>query len=79
MDAGAITNVVYSAARVLSVLHDDLTRSGVALVLVHAPSSLLADLDRHRLTEVIGAQHIFETLHEALAMIRGQRVSAGAK
>jgi MFS superfamily sulfate permease-like transporter len=79
VDAGAITNVDYSAARVLSVLHDDLTRSGVALVLVHAASSLLADLDRHRLTEVIGAQHIFETLHEALAMIRGQRVSAGAK
>jgi MFS superfamily sulfate permease-like transporter len=40
VDAGAITNVDYSAARVLSVLHDDLTRSGVALVLVHAASSL---------------------------------------
>jgi SulP family sulfate permease len=79
LDAGAITNVDYSAARVLSVLLDDLTRNDVTLVLVHAQASLLADLDRHRLTDVIGAQHIFETLHEALAMIRGQRVSAGTK
>jgi SulP family sulfate permease len=79
VDAGAITNVDYSAARVLSALHDDLTRNGVTVVLVHAQASLLADLDRHRLTDVIGSQHVFETLHEALAMIRGQRVSAGAK
>jgi Sulfate permease family len=46
-------------------------------VLVHAQSSLQADLDRHRLTAVIGADHVIETLHEALAMIRGQRVPAG--
>jgi SulP family sulfate permease len=72
VDAGAITNVDYSAARVLRGLQDDLTRDGVVLVLVHAQSSLLADLDRHRLTDVIGPRHIFETLHEALAMIRGQ-------
>jgi len=79
VDAGAITNVDYSAARVLRALHDDLTRHGVGVVLVHAQASLLADLDRHRLIEVIGADHIFETLHEALAMIRGQRISAGTK
>jgi sulfate permease, SulP family len=79
VDAGAITNVDYSAARVLRTLQDDLTRGGVVLVLVHAQSSLLADLDRHRLTDVIGARHIFETLHEAVAMIRGQRVPAGPK
>jgi MFS superfamily sulfate permease-like transporter len=70
LDAGAITNVDYSAARVLRALQDDLTRTGVVLVLVHAQSSLLADLDRHRLTDVIGANHIFETLREAVAIIR---------
>jgi SulP family sulfate permease len=76
VDAGAITNVDYSAARVLRDLHEDLTRDGVVLVLVHAQSSLQADLDRHRLTDVIGADHIFDTLHEALAAIRGHRVHA---
>jgi sulfate permease, SulP family len=79
VDAGAITNVDYSAARVLRDLHEDLTRDGVVLVLTHAQSSLQADLDRHRLTDVIGTDHIFDSLREPLAMIRGQRVSAGAK
>jgi high affinity sulfate transporter 1 len=76
VDAGAITNVDYSAARVLGALQDDLTRDGVVLVLVHAQSSLRADLDRHRLTDVIGADHVFDSLHEALAAIHGHRVHA---
>lgn len=76
VDAGAITNVDYSAARVLRDLHEDLTRDGVVLMLVHAQSSLQADLDRHRLTDVIGADHVFDSLHEALAMIREKRLRA---
>src|SRR5262249_8278249 len=76
VDAGAITNVDYSAARVWRALQDTLTRAGVALVLVHAQASLRADLDRHRLTDVVGAERIFDSLHEALAAIRGQRVRA---
>ena len=74
IDGGAITSVDYSAARVLRDLQQDLIRSGVVLVLVHAQSSLLADLDRHRLTDVIGPNHIFDALHEALAAIREQRL-----
>ncbi len=70
VDAGAITSVDYSAARVLEVLLGDLARLGVALVLVHGPASLRSDLDRHRLTDAIGSQHIFESLHEAFAAIR---------
>jgi hypothetical protein len=46
---------------------------------VHAQSSLLADLNRHLLTDVIGGDHIFETLHEALAMIRWQQIPIGKK
>ena len=76
VDAGAIINVDYSAARVLRALQDDLTRDGVVLMLVHAQPSLQADLDRHRLTDIIGADHIFDSLHEALAAIREQRVHA---
>ena len=52
----------------------DLTRDGVVLVLAHAQSSLQADLDRHRLTDVIGADHIFDSLREVLAAIRKNRV-----
>jgi SulP family sulfate permease len=79
VDAGAITSVDYSAARVLRDLQEDLGRDGVVLLLVHAPSSLQADLKRHRVTEVIGADHIFDSLHEALSAIRAQRVRADVK
>jgi len=73
VDAGAITSVDYSAARVLLGVHQDLTRDGIVLLLVHAPSSLRADLARHRLADVIGADHVFETLREALAAIHDER------
>jgi MFS superfamily sulfate permease-like transporter len=70
IDAGAITDVDYSAARTLRALHEELVRTGIRPVFVHAQASLRADLERHRLTEVIGADHIIDTLHEVLAAIR---------
>ena len=69
IDAGAITQIDYSAARVVEDLHRDLVRHGVTLVLVHAGASLRADLQRHRLNDVIGADHVFDTLRQALAAI----------
>ena len=72
LDAGAITSVDYSAARVLRVLLDDLSRGGVGLLLVHAEASLLADLRRHRLTDVVGADQVLDTLRDALGVVRGQ-------
>jgi hypothetical protein len=38
---------------------------------------LRQDLDRHRLTEVLGARRIFSTFHEAIAM--AQEGEAGAR
>ena len=67
VDAGAITHVDYTAARVVRELHKDLVQRGVELVFAHVQSDLKPDLDRHQLTEVIGANRIFESLHEALA------------
>ncbi len=61
VDAGAITSVDYSAARVLRDLQHDLIQRGTALVFVHTESSLRADFDRHRLSDVIGIDHIFDT------------------
>jgi sulfate permease, SulP family len=74
VDAGAITSIDYSAARVLRELQQDLVSRGIALVLVHPESSLHADLQRHRLIDVIGTDRIFDTLHEALAAITEQCV-----
>ena len=77
LDAGAITSVDYTAGRVLRALREDLGRAGVVPLLVHAQSSLLADLARHRLTDVIDPDHTFDSLHEALAAIRDQGLHAG--
>jgi sulfate permease, SulP family len=68
--AGAITDVDYTAARVVRELQQDLARRGVMLVFAHVQSDLKPDLDRHGLTQAIGPTRIFDTLHQALAALR---------
>lgn len=70
VDAGAITAVDYSAARVLRDLLQDLNQRGVTLALVHLEASFRSDLQRHRLSEIIGEDHMFDSLHEALAAVK---------
>jgi high affinity sulfate transporter 1 len=70
VDAGAITNVDFTAARVLREVQKDLFTQGTGLVFAHVQSDLKPDLDRHHLTEAIGLSHIFGSLHEALAAFR---------
>ena len=72
VDAGAITNVDFTAARVLRQVVEDLRLQGTAVVFAHVQSDLRPDLDRHHLTEVIGPTRIFDALHDALADIRGK-------
>ena len=66
VDAEAITNVDYSAARVVEELQKDLTKAGVAFGFARLPWNTKADFDRHHLTECIGPSMIFNRLHEAL-------------
>lgn len=72
VDAGAITNVDFTAARVVRQVLQELSRQGTGLVFAHVQSDLKPDLDRHHLTEAIGPLRIFDTLHEALAVLRGK-------
>lgn len=72
VDAGAITNVDFTAARVLREVAGHLRKHGTGVVFAHVESDLRPDLDRHHLTQVIGAAHIFDTLHEALAALRNK-------
>ncbi len=67
VDAEAITNVDYTAARMVRELHEQLVDRGVVLVFARVPPSLKADLDRHLLTEVIGPAQFFDRLHDAAA------------
>ncbi len=66
VDAEAITNIDYTAARVVRRLQSDLAASGVTLALARASFFLRADLDRHHLTEVIGKENLFARIHDAL-------------
>ena len=70
VDAGAITNVDFSAARVVREIQKDFAAQGTGLVFAHVQSDLKPDLDRHHLTEAIGPTRIFDTLREALGALR---------
>jgi MFS superfamily sulfate permease-like transporter len=71
VDAGAITDIDYTAAQSLRDLLDDLKRQRVAIVFGRVSSYLRSDMDRHGITAAVGAAQVFETLHEALAAARG--------
>jgi MFS superfamily sulfate permease-like transporter len=77
VDAGAITDVDYSASQSIRGLIEDLRRQNVAMIFGRVSAYLRQDLDRHHLTEALGAKQIFTTLHEAIAM--AQEGEAGAR
>jgi len=67
IDAGAIGDLDYSAARTLRDLCEELAYARVELIFGRVGAFLRSDMDRHGITAVIGASRIFRTLHEALA------------
>lgn len=67
IDAGAITDLDYSAARTLRALMTELNRRGVRLILARASQFLRADLARHGVAAELGSDCIFSTLHEGVA------------
>lgn len=70
VDAGAITDIDYSAARELRDLCDELKGRGVALAFGRVGPDLRADMDRHGILALIGAGRVFATLHEAIGLAR---------
>ena len=72
VDAGAITNVDFTAAGMVRDVQRSLSAQGTGLVFAHVQSDLKPDLDRHHLTEAIGPSRIFDSLHEALTAFRGR-------
>jgi MFS superfamily sulfate permease-like transporter len=66
VDAEAITNVDYSASRVVAELKNNLAKAGILLGFARLSSSTKADFDRHHLTETIDPAHIFDRLHDSL-------------
>jgi SulP family sulfate permease len=77
VDAAAITDIDYSAARSMRDLLDDLARQGVGMVFGRVSPYLRSDLDRHCITAALGEARIFATLHEAIAAVQTGTLGAG--
>jgi SulP family sulfate permease len=71
IDGSAITDIDYSAAKSIRDLLDDLAKADISVVFARVSPSLRSDMDRHRITAVVGEARIFTTLHEAIALAQG--------
>ncbi|POR53534.1 high affinity sulfate transporter 1 [Paraburkholderia eburnea] len=69
IDAAAITDVDYSAGRSVNELCESLRNSGIKVIFGRVNRYLRADMDRHGITPVVGAENLYTTLHEALAAV----------
>jgi MFS superfamily sulfate permease-like transporter len=77
LDASAITDIDYSAAQAVRDLLAELRGNRVDVTFGRVSPGLRADMDRHRITEAVGAARLFRTLHEAIDLAREGRGDAG--
>jgi sulfate permease, SulP family len=68
VDAAAITDIDYSAARAVRDLLDELARQDVRVIFGRVSPYLKSDMDRHHITQALGEDRVLPTLHEALAL-----------
>jgi len=73
IDASAITDIDYSAAQAVRDLLADLHGRGVNVAFGRVSPSLRDDIDRHHITEAVGADRLFKSLHEAIALAQPGR------
>ncbi|MGO9945279.1 MAG: SulP family inorganic anion transporter [Steroidobacteraceae bacterium] len=70
IDAGAITDIDYSASQSMYGLLGELKQKGVNVIFGRVSPYLRSDMDRHGISAAVGAARIFATLHEAIASSR---------
>jgi SulP family sulfate permease len=70
IDAGAITDIDYSASLSMCGLLGELRQKDVNVIFGRVSPYLRSDMDRHGISAVVGAARIFATLHEAIASSR---------
>jgi SulP family sulfate permease len=67
VDAEAMTNIDYSAARVIAELNSQLALADVTLGFARMPWDARADFARHHLSDIIPPERMFDRLHDSLA------------
>jgi high affinity sulfate transporter 1 len=65
--AGGVGDVDYTGADALRQLHGELTRSGGSLLVCDPSPRVRSQLDAYGLTALIGAEHVFEDVHDVVA------------
>lgn len=73
VDASAITDIDYSAARSVRELIEEMQARRVRLIFGRVSPFLRADMDRHRIAAAIGPNNLCATLHEALQLAGAER------
>jgi sulfate permease, SulP family len=72
LDARAITELDYSAGRVLTELHEDLSKAGVVLALIVVQVTHQGYLERMGLVDLIGRNRIFESRYDCIHAYRAE-------
>ena len=70
VEAGAITDIDYSAGEALKELHADLAKVGVVLAMARVSEQLHKDLERLGLVDVIGRDKVFDSRGACLEAYR---------
>jgi SulP family sulfate permease len=68
IDASAVTDIDYSAARGPRDLIDELARRNLNIVFARVSPYLRSDLARHGIIDVVGENRVLGTLHEGIAL-----------
>jgi high affinity sulfate transporter 1 len=76
VDAGALTNIDYSAGRTLKDLQLDLAKQNVVLAFTRIDDTLRKEFDRQGLTESIGQEHLFFSRSSCIKAYRSQYSTA---
>jgi MFS superfamily sulfate permease-like transporter len=70
LDAGAMTDIDYTAAGMLRDLHDDLAKHGIGLAVARVSNAFRQDLDDLGLTALIGPHLLFASRRDCIAACR---------
>jgi MFS superfamily sulfate permease-like transporter len=66
LDAAAIDDIDFSGGKTLGELADELRQRNVVLALCEVNDKVRAQLDTFDITEKVGAEHIYDTIQDAL-------------
>lgn len=79
VDASAITDLDYSAARSLRDLVEDLDGEGVSTAFGRVSPDLRSDMERHGIVDALGEGRIFPSLHQAIAFAAAEGATLAAR